>query len=174
MKRVFALLLAMLLAAPTFAMAEVAVDVQGFWYSEESDDGIDLKKGKVTIYNVDGESIAEGAYQAASDKFSFDAGGKTYNCTVHGNGMLVDSGDGIKHYGRDGIEENYWTSTIDDSAIELYGGRAWQYNNDGDLVGEGTYEIDENVVTMTIGDKTTTGVIQDGEMTVDGHVYSIL
>lgn len=175
MKRILAMILAaLLLMAPVMGMAEAAVDVQGFWYSDEADDGIELKNGKVIISNEDGETIGEGMYQAESEKFSFDVGGVTYNCTVHGNGMLVEAGDGIKHYARDGIEENYWTSVVDDRAIELYGGQAWQYDDAGDLIGEGTYEIDENVVTITIGGKTMVGVISDGEMTVDGEVYSIL
>ena len=172
------IMIALLFALPAVAETPVeeitAVDVQGFWYSDEVDDGIELLDGKVIISDADGVTSAEGTYTVEENKVTIVAGTDTYQGVVAGNSMMLEMGGGTKRYARDGIEENYWTSVNDDSAIELFDGRAWQYNHDGDLTGEGTYEIDGLDLIITMGDKVLTGVIDGNTLTVDGAEYSRL
>ena len=180
MKKLFTLLLvALLFALPAMAeTAEVgeptdkAIDVQGFWYSDEVDDGIDLTAGVATVSDEEGVTIAEGTYTVEGNKVTIAAGGKSYVGTVEGNGMALEMPDGLKRYARDGIEENYWKSVKDDSAIQLFDGRVWQYNNDGDLIGEGTYVMDGDDLTITIGSNSFAAVVERNMLTFNGEQYT--
>lgn len=164
-----AAVLVALLVLPT-ALAE-SIDVTGFWYSEEDGEGIELRDGVAVMSDEDGETIAEGNYSLSGTNVDITTGHSKLEATVDGNTLTLEDG---RLFVRDGIEVGYWLSVQDDSALELYEGQVWRYNEEGDVLSEGTYTLDGNQVTIVLDGKTMTGIIDDGEMIIDGELFVLL
>ena len=177
MKKLFSLVLMVLMLLSVLPIAlgeqtpEQAIDVTGFWYSEDDGSGIELQDdGTVLVSNEDGETVAEGTFTADGPNVTMNVG-EILKSVVEENVMTMEDG---KVYVRDGIEVGYWNNDSDNTALELYDGAVWSYNEAGDVLAEGIYTIDGNTVTIILGDKTLTGVINDSEMIIDDVVYSLL
>lgn len=179
-KRSMILLAAMLLVASMGAslaeQASAQIDVTGFWYIEDGDDsglGIELQEDGVAILtNEEGDITAEGTFVAEGANVTIMAGGIQTMGVVDGDTMSINGGQ--QTYMRDGIEVGYWINDLDDSAIELYEGSVWMYDAEGDVLGEGTYTVDGNTVSIEMEGKAMIGEIAGGVMKVDGVAYNLL
>lgn len=148
------------------------IDVSGFWFCEEDHSGIELVDGMALISIESEDAIPEGTYVLQGNVVTITYAENMFTGVIVGNSMTIESTGQI--FTRDGIEMGYWNNDLDDSALELYDGTVWTYNEDGDVVSEGTYTIDGSEVTIQLEGKTYIGIIRDGEMTVDGVVYTLL
>ncbi len=178
MKRFASIVLALLLlfGLSHAALASEEINVVGFWYSEDDDSCIELHEdGAAIIINEDGDIEAEGKYTASGGDVTISAAGREIKAVVAGDSMTVsDDGRVLLREGIESAEVGYWESDADGSAIELYNGLVYAYNEAGDVVGEGTYVASDCNVTIQLDGKTLNAVINDGVMTIDDATYTLL
>lgn len=165
------ILVALLLMVMPAALAE-AVDVTGFWYSEEDGTGLELKDGVAELSDEEGEMVAEGTYVIDGANVTIDAAGEMLKGVVDGNSMTINGGEKILI--RDGMEVGYWYNLEDDTALELSDGEVWKYNEDSDEIAKGTYTVEGDSVIIQMDGKTLRGTVSEDELVIDGVVYILL